>query len=123
MSPHSLARAVRSFDEGGELVEKGVSVAAVDAREAFRKPFVDVARTRYARIEEAMGAAASPDLAVVVSELHTLSGEAAMLDFGAVADLSRVAEDAARSGEIERLNPLLRELSSAILAVERGGME
>lgn len=94
----------------------------MDAREAFRKPFIEVARTRYGRIGEALSKSESPDLRPVVSELHTLSGEAAMLDFGQVADLARVAEDAARRGEQGRLTDLLSDLLKAIVAVEGGGV-
>lgn len=93
----------------------------MDAREAFRKPFLDVARARYGRIGEALSKNGAADLRAVVSELHTLSGEAAMLDFGQVADVARVAEDVARKGDQARLNELLRELHDAIVAVEGGG--
>jgi hypothetical protein len=95
----------------------------VDARESFRQPFVEVARTRYARIEDVLSSGGATDLKPVASELHCLSGEAAMLDFGKVADLARVAEDAAKKSDRSRLGELLRELHDAIGVVERGGAE
>lgn len=95
----------------------------MDVRESFRKPFVDTALSRYARIEEALASSQETELKPVVSELHCLSGEAAMLDFGQVADVARVAEDAARKNERARLTSLLRDLRAAISVVEREGAE
>lgn len=94
----------------------------VDARESFRKPFLETALSRYSRIEEAMSKGEG-ELKPVVSELHCLSGEAAMLDFGQVADAARVAEDAARKNERSRLSGLLGALREAIADVEREGAE
>lgn len=42
-----------------------------------------------------------------------------MLDFGKVADLASVAEQAARDGDRSRLGALLEEMEQAVNAIER----
>lgn len=86
----------------------------MDPRESFRAQFVEIARKRCGHIESLV----DRDLRGAASELHCLSGEASMLDFGKVSDLATVAEDAARAGDAGRLRSLLAELAVAIRAVE-----
>lgn len=81
----------------------------------FRAQFVEIARKRCSHIASLV----DRDLRGAASELHCLSGEASMLDFGKVSDLATVAEDAARSGDAARLRTLLTELGTAIHAVEQ----
>lgn len=80
----------------------------------FRAQFVEIARKRWDHIASLV----DRDLRGAASELHCLSGEASMLDFGKVSDLATVAEDAARTGDSGRLRTLLSELAVAIRAVE-----
>jgi HPt (histidine-containing phosphotransfer) domain-containing protein len=86
----------------------------MDPREMFRTQFVETARTRCAQV----GSVIERDQGAAASELHCLSGEASMLDFGKVSDLASVAEQAARSGDVPRVRKLLEELAVAIRAVE-----
>lgn len=81
----------------------------------FRAQFVETARKRC----EQVATLVDRDLRGAASELHTLSGEASMLDFGKVSDLATVAEDAARGGDAARVRTLLVELATAIHAVEQ----
>lgn len=93
----------------------------MELRESFRGPFLQMAWQRHGRIAELVGRAEAADLRSAASELHCLSGEASMLDFGAVADLARHAEQAAREGDRPRLVKLVAELHSAIKDVEAEG--
>lgn len=81
----------------------------------FRTQFVETARRRC----EHVGSVLDRDASAAASELHCLSGEASMLDFGKVSDLASVAEQAARANDAARVRTLLAELATAILAVEQ----
>jgi hypothetical protein len=87
----------------------------MDPREMFRAQFVQTARKRCGHV----GSVVDQDLAAAASELHCLSGEASMLDFGKVSDLATVAEEAARSGDAKRVRVLLGEIVLAVDAVEK----
>jgi HPt (histidine-containing phosphotransfer) domain-containing protein len=86
----------------------------MDPREMFRAQFVETARRRCDQVESVL----ERDLRAAASELHCLSGEASMLDFGRVSDLATVAEQAARGGDAARVRALLEELAAAVRAVE-----
>lgn len=90
----------------------------MELREAFRAPFLQMAWQRHERIADLVGRDEGAELRSAASELHCLSGEASMLDFGKVADLARFAEKAAREGDRARLRELVTELHAAIKAVE-----
>jgi hypothetical protein len=91
---------------------------SMEMRESFRGPFLEMAWKRHTRIAELVnGAADAPELRSAASELHCLSGEAAMLDFGGVADVARDAEAAAKNGEKDRVRSLVRALADAIKQV------
>jgi len=92
----------------------------MDLRESFRGPFVTSARDRQRRISELIETCDATALRFVASELHCMSGEAGMLDFGRVADLARIAEREALAGDRARLQDLLNDLSEEIAVVERG---
>jgi HPt (histidine-containing phosphotransfer) domain-containing protein len=92
-----------------------------EVRESFRAPFVESARKRHQRIATVLGAEEPGALRYAASELHCLSGEAHLLDFGRIAELARLAEDAARMGDREQLVELLRQIESAIESVAEGG--
>jgi HPt (histidine-containing phosphotransfer) domain-containing protein len=72
------------------------------------------------RIERALAQLAQRDFGAVAAELHTLSGEAAMLQVRAIAALAREGEDLARKGdspgECERV---LRALEAQIAELAR----
>jgi HPt (histidine-containing phosphotransfer) domain-containing protein len=87
----------------------------MDPREMFRAQFVETARRRC----EHVGNVLERDPRAAASELHCLSGEASMLDFGKVSDLASVAEQAARGGDAARVRVLLEELAVAVRAVEQ----
>jgi HPt (histidine-containing phosphotransfer) domain-containing protein len=93
----------------------------MSARESFRVPFVQTARERHARLVELVGRGESTELRAIASELHCLSGEAGMLEFGAVAEIARVAEDAAHGGDRTEVERLVGELGRAIEVVAAGG--
>src|SRR5262245_4752989 len=90
-------------------------------RDSFRPAFVETARKRRERILELLMQPEGAGLRGVASELHCLSGEASMLDFARVADLARVAEHAARAGELATLKRLVDDLDTALRAIEAGG--
>lgn len=89
-------------------------------RDSFRSAFIDTARKRRERVLHLMQ---DPEggLRAVASELHCLSGEASMLDFGRIADLCRVAEHSARTGDVATLRRLVEDLGDALRAIEAGG--
>jgi len=89
----------------------------LDPRETFRASFVDTAKRRFQRITSLLERAESVELRSAASELRCLAGEAMMLDYGAVADAARVAEQAALAGDRHRIRDLLDELSAAIQRV------
>ena len=93
----------------------------MELRETFRAPFLEMAWQRHGRIVELLKRDEVGELRSAASELHCLSGEASMLDFGKVADVARYAEKAAREGDRSRLNQLMPELLAAIQAVEAEG--
>lgn len=90
-------------------------------RESFRKPFLDMAHQRHERIADWVSRGEDAELRSAASELHCLSGEASMLDYGDVAEAARLAEEAAREGDRVGLAKLVGELWVAIKAVEAGG--
>ena len=90
-------------------------------RESFRGPFLEMAWQRHTRIADLVGRGELAELRSAASELHCLSGEASMLDFGVVAEKARLAEKAAREGDRDVLTKLVRELHAAIKAIETGG--
>jgi hypothetical protein len=71
----------------------------MELRETFRAPFLQMAWQRHGRIVELLAHDDGADLRSAASELHCLSGEASMLDFKNVAELARIAEQSARSGD------------------------
>ena len=87
----------------------------------FRAPYLQRAWQRHGRIADLVGRGDAAELRSAASELHCLSGEASMLDFGVVADLARHAEEAAREGDRPRLSKLIADLHTAIEAVQAGG--
>lgn len=93
----------------------------MELRESFRAHFLQIAWQRHARIADFVQRGDAVELRSAASELHCLSGEASMLDFGAVADLARHAEQAAREGERPRLAELIADLYVAIKDVEDEG--
>lgn len=93
----------------------------MDVRDSFRGPFVEVARRRHGRVAELIERPDAAQLRSAASELHCLSGEAAMLDFGRVADIARQGEKVARDGDRAALRDVLTALSKAIQAVAEGG--
>ena len=92
----------------------------MELRESFREPFLQIARQRHTRIAELVGRGDVGELRSAASELHCLSGEASMLDFGDVAEICRVAENAARTGDHATLTKLVVDLHRAIKEVEAG---
>ncbi|OJY28683.1 MAG: hypothetical protein BGO98_07450 [Myxococcales bacterium 68-20] len=96
-------------------------VSFMELQESFRAPFLQLAWQRHGRIADLVGRGDAAELRSAASELHCLSGEASMLDFGVVADLARHAEEAARQGDRPRLSKLIADLHTAIEAVQAGG--
>ena len=96
-------------------------VTFMELRESFRAPFLQLAWQRHGRIAELVGRDDVGELRSAASELHCLSGEASMLDFGAVADIARHAEEAARQGDRPRLSKLIADLHAAIEVVQADG--
>ncbi len=90
-------------------------------RESFRGPFLEMAHQRHRRIADWVSRGEDAELRSAASELHCLSGEASMLDYGDVAESARVAEEAARKGDRINLAKHVSELWAAIKAVESGG--
>lgn len=86
--------------------------------ESFRGPFLATAWKRYARIVDWVERGELAGLRSAASELHCLSGEAAMLALSHVADAARHAEKAARDEDIVELASHIRDLHVAIKAVE-----
>lgn len=94
----------------------------MEMRESFRAPFLEMAWKRHSRIAELVrGAAEATELRSAASELHCLSGEAAMLAFSQVADIARDAEVAAKEGNTERVRALVMTLADAIKGVAEEG--
>jgi HPt (histidine-containing phosphotransfer) domain-containing protein len=93
----------------------------MDLRESFRGPFLEMAWQRHGRIAELVSRGEMAEIRSAASELHCLSGEASMLDFGDVADIARHAEEAARTGDHARLVKLVTDLRAAIKVVEGEG--
>lgn len=93
----------------------------MELRESFRAPFLTLAWQRHTRIAELVGRGEVAELRSAASELHCLSGEASMLDFGDVAETARLAEKAAREGDHDAVSKLVAKLHAAIKAVESGG--
>ena len=96
-------------------------VTTMELRESFRAPFLQMAWQRHGRIADFVQRGELAELRSAASELHCLSGEASMLDFGVVADLARHAEQAAREGDRAKLVKLVAELHAAIKDVEAEG--
>lgn len=93
----------------------------MELRESFRAPFLQLAWQRHGRIAELVESGEAAEHRSIASELHCLSGEASMLDFGVVAELARHGEQAARAGDRPRLVKLVAELHAAIKDVETEG--
>lgn len=94
----------------------------MEMRETFRAPFLEMAWKRHSRIAELVGGVGQTgELRSAASELHCLSGEAAMLAFVRVADVARDAEAAAKEGDHGRVRDLIRDLADAISAVAAEG--
>ncbi len=85
-------------------------------QDRYRARFVETSNARRKKIEASLVAG---DLPAMASELHTLSGEASLLSFARVADISRRASNAAREGTRGSLHAMLVELAEAIRAEER----
>lgn len=108
----------------------------MSVRDSFRDAFIQTAEQRHGRVATLLERVTDPpqaggarqsriadggsELRAIASELHCLSGEAAMLDYARVADLARVAERAARAGELASLRRLVGELAAAIRALQPG---
>ena len=92
----------------------------MSVRDSFRDAFIQTAEQRHGRVATLLEGSDGAELRAIASELHCLSGEAAMLDYARVADLARVAERAARAGERTSLRRLVGELAAAIRALHPG---
>jgi hypothetical protein len=95
----------------------------MDPRESFRAAFIETAERRRDRVIELLERPDGAELRSAASELHCLSGEASMLDFARIADLSRVAGRAAKTGDQETLRRVMGDLAVAIEAVRAGRNE
>jgi hypothetical protein len=87
-----------------------------ELRARFRTRFVETARGRVKRAREL---AMDSDLASVAVELHSLAGEASLLEYVDCARCARAAEQLARSGEGRRCKDALEPLAEAIEAVAK----
>jgi hypothetical protein len=93
----------------------------MELRETFRAPFLQMAWQRHGRIVDLLAKDESSELRSAASELHCLSGEASMLDFKAVAELARIAEQSAREGNRTHVLSLVEEIRVALKGLEKEG--
>lgn len=89
-------------------------------RERFMSRFLESARRRLDRAEEAHGAATSDALGLIATEMHGMAGEASLLELGAIGQTARACEEAARRGDRAGVDETLRALRAATAALENG---
>jgi len=68
-------------------------------RARFMSRFLESARSRVGRASKARRAGNANSFEQIVSEMHALAGEAALLEIGDVAHAARECEEAARRGD------------------------
>jgi hypothetical protein len=83
-----------------------------ELRARFKLRFLVTARARLARTR-----APDVDMGAVAAELHSLAGEAALLEFTECAGLARAAERHARAGELRSCRESLDAIERALDAI------
>ena len=84
-----------------------------ELRAKFRPRFLATARARVARAR-----APEADSGVLAAELHSLAGEASLLEFTECATIARAAEKHARAGEVRQCRAMLDPLAAAVEALD-----
>ena len=84
-----------------------------DLRAKFRTRFLETARQRLVRVRSPQA-----DSGVMASELHSLAGEASILEYDDCAELAKSAERHARAGEARKCRDVIDALAKAVDAID-----